>query len=168
VALCDGEQALARQAEGEITGFDLLYDYVHFTPAGAERLAEELDRTLVDAKVIDAWPEGASFAPKRLAALDAATRDSLDVREWLGWQTDKAFLKDRDIWKLERALEKLDEKIASGAATAEELVWAGDADALHVGFEARARERWAKAKLTDAKVAALVDANLAWLDARAK
>jgi lysophospholipase L1-like esterase len=166
VPLVDGEAELARACEHGIAGFPVLYDYVHFTPRGAELLAQALDDALVAAKVVAPWPEGKDHAARRLAALEAAPHDTLEVTEWLGWNEDRSFLASRDLWKFESARKALDQRAAEGKASARELVFAANGYALEVGSEARARELYEKAKALDPALAPVVDANLRWLSVR--
>jgi lysophospholipase L1-like esterase len=168
VPLADGEQAIGRASDRGITGFSSFFDNVHFTPLGDERVAEEIDRALVEAKLAAEWKDGGEWVSRRAAALAAAPRDALDVREWIGWNGDKAFLADKNLWKLEQEREALEKTIGDGTATPEELVWAANGWALTVGGEPRARELYARAKTAKPDLAAAVDANVAWLDARPK
>jgi hypothetical protein len=168
VPLADGEQAIGRASDGGITGFSSFFDNVHFTPLGDERVAEEIDRALVEAKLAAEWKDGGEWVSRRAAALAAAPHDALDVREWIGWNGDKAFLADKNLWKLEQEREALEKKIGDGTATPEDLVWAANGWALTVGGEPRARELYARAKTAKPDLAAAVDANVAWLEARPK
>lgn len=169
VPLVDAEARIGADVEGGIIGFDHLYDYVHFTPLGAERLAELLDEQLTSSGVVPALAgDGGEFARRRLESLATAPHDALDVSEWLGWCTDRAWLSDRDLWKYEATRKRLDERVAAGTASALETVWAANGYAIEVGGEDRARELYARARAADASLAAAIDANIAWLDARAR
>jgi lysophospholipase L1-like esterase len=193
VTLVDGERVLAAASKDGITGFEMLYDYVHFTPEGNERLGAELAK-----KILGSTPAGggseatlnldalaakvkevAAFVAKRRDLLASRTQDALEVLESYGWNADRAILSDRDLWKAEKAHDALDHvhdprkpgdppdgKVQLGTATSEELVWAANWAALKVGGEAHARELYEKAKKAKPELAAVVDANLKWMDAR--
>ncbi len=168
VTVVDGERALEATAPDGIVGFEDLYDYVHFTPLGAERLAGAIDEALVAAGLVAPFDDASAWVGRRAAALAQATRDTLDVREWIGWDEDRGVLGDRDLWKYEEQRRELDERIASGVATPVEQVWAANGYALEVGGEQRARELYAAAVARDPALEPAVRANLAWLDERAR
>src|SRR5205807_208383 len=132
-----------------------LYDYVHFTPQGSERLGAALAQRLLPDKTADA----AKWAEERDAQLAARKTDALEVTEYLGWNDDRAILSSRDLWKYEKARDALEAKIAQGTAKTEELVWAANGHALVVGEEKRARELYEKAKSLRPDLSGVVDAN---------
>jgi lysophospholipase L1-like esterase len=175
VTLVDGARLLADASKDGITGFDVLYDYVHFTPEGSERLGAALAQALLgDARA----PELAKLVDERRALLASRTQDALEVEEYYGWNANRAMLADRDLWKYESGRDALDYqplgpndtkpqgKIQAGTATPEEIVWAANASALQVGGEAHARELYAKAKAAKPELGGVIEANLRWLDAR--
>lgn len=174
--LVDGERTLAAASKDGITGFDMLYDYVHFTPEGNERIGAELAKAILGS---GAKPDAIdALVAARRAKLAAQTQDFLEVGEYVGFHGDRAMLSDRDLWKYEKAHDALDHvpdprkaddkpgKVQAGTATPEELVWAGDYAALQVGGEPRAKELWEKARAAKPELAAVVDANLKWLESR--
>jgi tetratricopeptide (TPR) repeat protein len=167
VPLVDAEARIASEVAGGITGFTHLYDYVHFTPLGAERLAELIDEQLTSSELVPPLGD-ADFARRRLERLATAERDALDVNEWIGWCDDRAWLDDRDLWKYEGTRKRLDELVEAGTATPVELVWAGNGYALEHGGEGRARELYARARAADPALHDVIDANVAWLDGRAE
>lgn len=168
--LVDGAKILAAASRDGITGFEMLYDYVHFTPAGAERLGAALAQALLgDTKAadIDKWVE------ERSAQLAARKTDALEVEEYLGWNDDRSVLTSRDLWKYEKLREAIDcgdpakpGKIQLGTATTEELVWAANGHALVPGEEKRARELYERARSQRPDLAKVIDANVKWLDGR--
>jgi lysophospholipase L1-like esterase len=172
VLLVDGAQVLAEASKGGITGFDMLYDYVHFTPAGAERLGAALALALAGS---DKKDEIEKWTQAREEKLAARTQDALEVEEYLGWDADRALLSSRDLWKYEKLKKSLDfagnkdtppGKLQQGTITPEELVWCADGHALKVGEEKRARELYERARAAKPELGPVIDANLRWLDAR--
>lgn len=161
--LVDGAKILAEQSKDGITGFDMLYDYVHFTPAGAERLGAALAQALLGDQHAD---ELKTWVKERDDALAARTQDALEVEEYYGWNSDRSVLSSRDLWKYDSGREALDKKATDGLASPEELVWCADAHALRVSEEKRARELYEEARKKKPELGALIDANLKWLDAR--
>jgi lysophospholipase L1-like esterase len=161
--LVDGAKVLALASKDGITGFDMLYDYVHFTPAGAERLGAAIARVLLGetrAADLDAW------VAERDKKLAERAQDAFEVDEYLGWNADRSILSSRDLWKYEKARDALEVKAAQGTASPEELCWCANGHALCVGEEPRARELYAKARAAKPELGAVIEANLHWLDAR--
>lgn len=161
--LVDGEKILAAASKDGITGFDMLFDYVHFTPAGAERLGAALAQALLgDAKAEQLQKQ----VQERDALLASRTSDALEVTEYLGWNDDRSILTSRDLWKYEKGRDALEKKIAQGTAKTEEIVWAANGHALCVGEEKRARELYEQAKKQRPDLASVIDANLKWMESR--
>jgi len=161
--LVDGAKLLALASKDGITGFDMLYDYVHFTPAGAERLGAKLAEVFLgEAR----GPDLAAWVAERDRKLAERAQDAFEVDEYLGWNADRSILSSRDLWKYEKAREALEQKVNQGTATPEELCWCANGHALCVGEEARARELYAKARAAKPELGAVIEANLHWLDAR--
>ncbi|MBI3725530.1 hypothetical protein HY251_16490 [bacterium] len=161
-ALVDGAGVLAEASPDGVLGFEMLYDYVHFTPEGAERLGAALAGAILGKKD----EETAPLVEKRRALLASRAKDALEVWEYLGWNADRALLADRDLWKYEKASEALGKKAEENTASPEELVWAANGLALAVGGEARARDLYARAKAASPELAPVIEANLRWLDSR--
>jgi hypothetical protein len=160
--LVDGEEALARESAGGITGFKLIYDHIHFTPLGSEYLASEIERVLAQEGIVPR-SETPDWIRSRMRALAAAKRDSFSINEWIGWNDSKSFLSNRDLWKYDDMRRELDEEILHQRYSAKTLTWAANGYALAVGGEARARELYARARaMPDAPPE--IDSNLKWLD----
>lgn len=162
VTLVDGEQILAAASKDGITGFEMLYDYVHFTPEGNERLGAALAKALVPGK--DAFFDARVESER--ARLGARKLDALEVEDYFGWNGDRSLLSNKSLWKYDDAHDALAKKVEDGSATGEEIVWTANYHALRVGDEARARGLYAKARAKAPELAPVLDANLRWLDAR--
>jgi lysophospholipase L1-like esterase len=173
VMLVDGERILAAASKDGITGFDMLYDYVHFSPEGNERLGAALAKAILpsaDPALLEKQVD------ERRALLASRPTDALEVEEYYGWNDDRSLIANKDLWKYDDAHERLCQddpdpkkapgKVQLGSATAEECVWAANYHALRVGDEARARELYAKAKQMKPELAPVIDANVRWLDGR--
>jgi hypothetical protein len=154
--LIDLEDALSHLAPDGIVGFQFLYDYVHYTPLGAELVAQEIDRALTQSGLIELGPFDENWVSARTKALASARRDSLELADWIGWNTDKAMLKDRDLWKYEKMRKRLSEATAKEGASMEDLVWAGNGYALEYGGEATAIGLYQRAHAIAPKNGAIV------------
>jgi lysophospholipase L1-like esterase len=161
--LVDGAKVLAEQSKDGICGFDMLYDYVHFTPAGSERLGAALAQALLGDQHAD---ELKAWVKERDDALSARTQDALEVEEYYGWNSDRSMLSSRDLWKYDNGRDALDKKAAEGNPSPEELVWCANAHALRVSEEKRARDLYEEARKKKPELGAVIDSNLKWLDAR--
>ena len=120
---------LSREAQDGIVGFGEFYDYVHFTPRGALLVAARILATLREAGLVprDAAFDADAFVRSRVEELARADRDSLSAGEWLGFGSDKARIADRDLWKYDKMLSGLDERIARDPLDFEALVYRGNA-----------------------------------------
>ncbi len=134
--LFDTIEHLSEEAESGIVGFDDFYDYVHLTPQGNVRVAEGLFRKLVDEELVPA--PTADFAldayvAGRLADLEQLAADPLDVGEWLGIGFDPARVGDRDLWKYDRMVKELEERIEKDPEDVLALVYLGNAAYFRIG-----------------------------------
>jgi lysophospholipase L1-like esterase len=163
VTLVDGERILTEASRDGILGFEMLYDYVHFSPEGAERLGAALALAILGD---DARPGAMAEVDRRRDLLASRTQDALEVEEYLGWNDDRSILKDRNLWRYENARRKLDDKIKVGTATPEELVWAGNGYALVMGGEEHALELYRRAIELKPELAAIAKANSDWVSSR--
>jgi tetratricopeptide (TPR) repeat protein len=140
VALVDVIEHLSRHAEHGIVGFDEFYDYVHFTPRGALLVAAAAFEELVAAGIV---PEPDdfdldAFVRDRLAYLAELRVDPLEVREWLGFGFDPAGIHDRDLWKYDRFVNALDERIEARPDDVRARVYRGNAAAFRIDGAAQA------------------------------
>jgi tetratricopeptide (TPR) repeat protein len=129
VPVLDAVDALAAVSPHGIVGFEIFYDYVHFTPAGATRLALAIARAFER----EHWvPEGttraaAGYASARLARLAQLESDPFEVEEWIGFGFDRARIADRDLWKYDALLADLDARIARDPRDVPALIYRGNA-----------------------------------------
>lgn len=138
--LVDVVESLSAQASHGIIGFDEFYDYVHFTPRGVVQVATEAFRVMLGGGIL---PESAGFDPddyaqERFAWQAELTEDPLDVGEWLGFGFDSAGIVDRDLWKYDKLLNTLNERIGTNPDDLNALVYRGNAYAFRVDGAARA------------------------------
>jgi lysophospholipase L1-like esterase len=113
-------------AERRLVGFEDFYDYVHFTPHGAAAVAcavFERSRT-IDALRGTAL-ELQAYPAEHAAEVAARTRDYLDGRRFLGIGGDPGRVTERDLWKYDKLLIALDERIAADPADALSLAYRG-------------------------------------------
>jgi tetratricopeptide (TPR) repeat protein len=150
VTLLDTVELLSARADGGIVGFDEFYDYVHFTPRGnvivAAALFEKLQQIGVTGRApgFDVW----RHAESRIRHLATLTADALGVDEWMGFAFDPAMVRDRDLWKYEKTLKQLDERIAANPRDVVALVYRGNGHYFRVdGGSAAERDYRAALKL---------------------
>jgi hypothetical protein len=163
--LVDVADALARSAPGGIIGFETFYDYVHFTPAGAVRVAAEIFHALAAAGRVAPRPgfDLAARVEARLAELEALEADPVAVGDWLGFGSDPARIADRDLWKYERMVEELAKQPDDARARA----WHGNAAYFRLDGAAQAERDW-QAALAAGGDADALRGNLARLHAEAR
>ncbi len=140
VPVLDVIDRLSEEAAHGIVGFDEFYDYVHFTPRGVALVAADSFVALREAGVL---PPAEGFDPEahlrqRLDELAALEEDPLAVDEWLGFGFEPAGIRDRDLWKYDRLLSELDERIESDPDDVRALVFRGNAHAFKVDGADRA------------------------------
>lgn len=125
----DTVASLSRTAEHGIVGFGEFYDYVHFTPRGALLVAADVFLVLREGGLLPAdLPfDPDAFVHDRLEELERRTEDALDVGEWLGFCFDRGRIADRDLWKYDKMLAGLDERIARDPTDFRALVYRGNA-----------------------------------------
>ena len=128
-AYFDAVGLLSRLAPAGIVGFGEFYDYVHFTPRGNVLLAAGL---YVAMRGMGVAPEAPGFDLDAFvrARLDAVARlgaDPFAVDDWVGFGFDPSGIHDRDLWKYDRLLRALDERIAADPRDLTALVYRGNA-----------------------------------------
>lgn len=147
VPLVDVVEELSAQADHGIVGFDEFYDYVHFTPRGVVLVATGAFREMLDAGIL---PRPAAFDPgeyarERLAWLARLDEDPLDSSDWMGFGFNTAGIADRDLWKYDKLLQALDQRIETNPDDLRALVYRGNAHTYRVDGAARAAQDYARA-----------------------
>jgi tetratricopeptide (TPR) repeat protein len=135
VAYLDTAEALARRAPDGIVGFDEFYDYVHFTPRGAVLAAAEIFRKEIprlNLGVPDPSFELEEYVRAELEELEDPSEDALSVYEWMGFGFDSAGISDRDLWKYDKLLLELDERLTREPGDVRALVYRGNAHFFQV------------------------------------
>jgi len=152
VPIVDTDRVLLDGERFGVIGFDEFYDYVHFTPRGAARVARALFDEVealglvgsgAEAGALDAAADGVREAidAERTAALDA-----VDAGRFIGFGDEPARLADRDLWKYDALLAELRRRTAVGSTDARVWAWRGNvAWFRHDGFT-EAAEAWARAR----------------------
>jgi lysophospholipase L1-like esterase len=125
----DVVELFSRTAPDGIVGFDEFYDYVHFTPRGNALLAGGLYAAMRKMGVVPDAPafDAEAFVAARLAAFGRLGPDAFAVEEWLGYGFDPSGIRDRDLWKYDRLLRSLDERLAADPRDPAALVYRGNA-----------------------------------------
>ena len=131
----DSVAVLSSRAPGGIVGFGDFYDYVHFTPRGNVRMAAALFDALEEMGVTEPMPgfDSEAHAQERLVALEALDSDSLAVEDWMGFAFDPATIGGRDLWKYDKVLEELDERIAADPEDVAARVYRGNGHYFRLG-----------------------------------
>jgi lysophospholipase L1-like esterase len=160
----DVVELLSRHAPDGIVGFDEFYDYVHFTPRGNALVAAGLYQAMREMGVAPPAPgfDLGAFVAARLLALERLSSDPFAVEEWLGFGFDPAGLHDRDLWKYDRLLHTLDERLAANPHDLAALVYRGNAHYFQRDDGAAAARDW-RAALELAPDDPAIRANLARL-----
>jgi hypothetical protein len=166
VRLVDTIELLSSRADHGIVGFDEFYDYVHFTPRGVMLVAGEVFREMQRMGLI---PPAAGFdvdddVERELARLAALEEDPFDVGEWMGFGRDPDFIHDRDLWKYDRMLKDLDERLAANPRDLHALVYRGNADFFRVDGAGSSARNY-RAALEIAGEQPVIERNLARLRA---
>jgi tetratricopeptide (TPR) repeat protein len=166
VPLVDVIEYLSADALHGIIGFGEFYDYVHFTPRAVVLVAAETFRTLLASGVL---PEPGGFdvdayVRDRLAWQASLTRDPLAIGDWLGIGEDLDRLADRDLWKYDKFLKSLDERIEQNPQDVAALVYRGNARAFRIDGAAQAARDY-QAALALAQDNAVIGDNLEQLRA---
>lgn len=152
---------LAQHSEDGIVGFDVFYDYVHFTPRGALLVAAGTFQAALESGLLPPAPRLSSdaYLREREARLAALSQDPLDVGEWMGFGAEPGRIHDRDLWKYDRFLKQLDERLAERPDDVLSLVYRGNARFFELGGAAGA-ERDYRAALALAPGRSEIQANL--------
>ena len=131
----DSVLVLSKRSPDGIVGFEDFYDYVHFTPRGNVWLAAALFDALEELGVTGpaAGFDSEAYAEARLAQLAGLQVDSLTVGDWMGFGFDAAVLGDRDLWKYDRMLQELDERIAADSGDVAARVYRGNGHYFRLG-----------------------------------
>jgi len=141
VTFLDAVAPLADDAEHGIVGFGQFYDYVHFTPRGAVVLADALFRTLVSMGVVptDRLDVAEAYREHRLRALAELEHDPFELAAWMGvgFEPEQG-IADRDLWKFDRLVGELDERIEADGRDARALVYRGNAHYFRIDGAAQA------------------------------
>lgn len=165
--LVDTIDVLGADADHGIVGHDAYYDYVHFTPRGAIVVAAALFGELVRSGVLPATDyDAVHYARERIALETSLGEDLLDVTQWLGFGFDPATIHDRDLWKYDRMVASLDERIAADPADWRALVYRGNARAWERRGGADAAADYRAALAVDGADEAAIRRNLDWLESR--
>jgi len=151
VSFVDTVEVLAAHAPAEIVGFGEFYDYVHFTPLGNIRLAASLFEVLQSMGVIGraAGFDLAAYVDERLAAVEALEVDSLAVGDWMGFAFDPSMIADRDLWKYDKVLRELDDRVSANPQDAVARVFRGNGHYFRLGGGADAALDYRAALETD-------------------
>lgn len=165
----DTIELLAETATNEIVGFDEFYDYVHFTPGGAVRVAGFLFDSLRDSGVIapEAGFDSESYVIQELRRVQRTGEDSTGIDTWAGVAGQEDATLDRDLWKYDRMVQDLDRRLAKDPRDANALIHRGNAYYFELDGAEKAREHY-EAALEIVGEDPVVRANLERLGSQAR
>lgn len=150
----DAVDALVRVSPYGIVGFEVFYDYVHFTALGALTVAGGLAELLQQEGLHHADPADTTqyrelfldtFIATELAQLGARTQDWLEVDRFFGFAFDPELRRVRDLWKYDKLLVELGRRAQKGPDRALALVYRGNIHALRPDGRDEARADYARA-----------------------
>jgi lysophospholipase L1-like esterase len=132
-ALIDTIEVLAVRSEHGIIGFDVFYDYVHFTPPGAMWVAAAIFDELTRGGVVEPNTFDANdWVQEAIERLERRKLDALGVEDWIGFNFDRVALTDRDLWKYQRGLDDLDRRIEQSPGDARMRIYRGNAHSFQL------------------------------------
>lgn len=165
VPLLDVIEVLGSSAAHGILGHDEFYDYVHFTPKGAVVVAAGLFEKMREAEILPATAYDAGAYARRRLALEAGLEiDLLGAKEWLGFGFDGSGVHDRNLWKYDKFVSSLDERIASHPNDSRARIYRGNAKAWKIGSADEAAEDYRAALELPGDHGGAAQANLDWLE----
>jgi tetratricopeptide (TPR) repeat protein len=168
VPLLDVVALLESEAPHGIVGFEDFYDYVHFTPRGDVLVASALRDLITRLGLADAPDfDGDAYRRDRVATLDALEEDPVAIDDWMGFGSDRSRIADRDLWKYERMVSALGERVEANPGDARAHAYLGNAAYFRIDGAAEA-EREYRAALALAPDDRDVQANLDQLRAEAR
>lgn len=121
--IIDTEAALAAHVPSGIIGYETFYDYVHFSPMGAQRMAEVIGRSLVADgfmirrlakrfRVTQEVPfDYEAYIQQAAVRLESRKIDYPEVDEWVGFNFDKSDVASVNLFKFREGVASL-EKMA--------------------------------------------------------
>ncbi|MEZ5973975.1 MAG: hypothetical protein R3E96_03765 [Planctomycetota bacterium] len=149
----DTTEALQRSEGRTAIGFDIFYDYVHFTPYGAARLAELMAREVLRREglgtaspaAMDGYAQTYGQEVEHQAG-QASAPDFLEPDRFLGIGFDAGRLTSTDLWKYEATQEELERRVQESPGDATAWVYLGDLLSFRQGQEEAAKKAWERAK----------------------
>jgi tetratricopeptide (TPR) repeat protein len=148
VPLVDAVEFLAARTENGILGFETFYDNVHLTPRSAVLLAGEVMRVLQEQGRVpsDGATATEAYVIAQVCRFEKLQIDPLAADVWLGLGFDvRARMANRDLWKYDRLLSELDERIAADPDDAIAHVYRGNFHFFRVGEEDDAERDYRRA-----------------------
>lgn len=127
ISYLDTVEKLASVVPNGIVGFDVFYDYVHFTPRGAILVAAAIFRDLPTSLRGDAAFDVDAYVRAELEMLAGLDEDPMAVDRWLGFGFDRAGITDRNLWKYDELMLALDARIEGDPSDMLALVYRGNA-----------------------------------------
>jgi hypothetical protein len=114
-AALDTEEILRQQVPRGIIGYETFYDYVHFTPLGAQRIAAALARKIVQDRlpvlreqaVLARAYDYEQFSQDYEKELQSRTLDYPQVDRWLGFNFDKSQITSTNLFKYREGVASL-------------------------------------------------------------
>lgn len=134
VGFIDVVDVLARNADHGIVGFEMFYDYVHFTPRGALLVGSAIFEEMTAAGIVAPAPgfDAERYVAERLAWLANLEEDPPEVRDWLGVGFDLDRIRERDLWKYDTMLVELDALLERDPRDARALTYRGNASFFRI------------------------------------
>ena len=131
----DSVRVLSKRSPNGIVGFEDFYDYVHFTPRGNVWMAAALFDAIEELGVTGPSTgfDSEAHARERLVDLTGLDSDYLAVEDWMGFAFDPATVGGRDLWKYDKMLQELDERIAADSGDVAARVYRGNGHYFRLG-----------------------------------
>lgn len=147
----DTEEFLAGSAPKGIIGNEMFYDYVHFTPLGAQRVAEALARRIVEEQLLAKSNRGPqpfdynAFVASYAEDLRKRTLDYPEMTRWIGFNFDKSMIGAVNLFKYNEGVKSLRNMAALGRRDPWIYAFLGNADALALGKDTEAEKNYREA-----------------------
>lgn len=145
VPVVDTDRVLLAGRRFGVVGFESFYDYVHFTPAGAARVAAALATEVERLELVGPVAAAVATVAAEIEAERTAALDAIDVGRFIGFADDPARLADRDLWKYDALQAELRAATDAGSTDPRVWIWRGNVAYFRLDGFAEAERAWTRA-----------------------